>query len=63
MPVPKKADVTADWRIESGVVTFPAMSYAITPPVIPSLPIVGSDQRFPLRRIFCIGRNYAEHAR
>lgn len=24
---------------------------------------MGSDQRFPVRRIFCIGRNYAEHAR
>ena len=40
-----------------------AMSYAITPPTIPSLPILGSDQRFPIRRVFCIGRNYAEHAR
>ena len=39
------------------------MSYAITPPAVPSLPIIGSDQRFPVRRIFCIGRNYAEHAR
>ncbi|WP_430387652.1 fumarylacetoacetate hydrolase family protein [Dyella sp. 20L07] len=39
------------------------MSYAITPPTVPSLPIIGSDQRFPVRRIFCIGRNYAEHAR
>ncbi|WP_199099351.1 fumarylacetoacetate hydrolase family protein [Dyella sp. ASV21] len=39
------------------------MSYAITPPRLPSLPIVGSEQRFPVRRIFCIGRNYAEHAR
>lgn len=39
------------------------MSYAITPPTIPSLPIIGSEQRFPVRRIFCIGRNYAEHAR
>jgi fumarylpyruvate hydrolase len=39
------------------------MSYAISPPPVPSLPIIGSDQRFPLRRIFCIGRNYAEHAR
>jgi len=39
------------------------MSYAITPPAIPSLPIIGSDQRFAVRRIFCIGRNYAEHAR
>jgi fumarylpyruvate hydrolase len=39
------------------------MSYAITPPAISSLPILGSDQRFPVRRVFCIGRNYAEHAR
>ena len=39
------------------------MTYAITPPPVSSLPIAGSDQRFPVRRIFCIGRNYAEHAR
>jgi fumarylpyruvate hydrolase len=39
------------------------MSYAITPPAVSSLPVIGSDLRFPVRRIFCIGRNYAEHAR
>jgi len=39
------------------------MTYAIAPPAVPSLPIIGSDQRFPIRRVFCIGRNYAEHAR
>ena len=39
------------------------MTYAIAAPAQPSLPILGSDQRFPVRRIFCIGRNYAEHAR
>lgn len=39
------------------------MNYALPPPVLPSLPIVGSDQRFAVRRVFCIGRNYAEHAR
>ena len=27
------------------------------------LPIVGSDEMFPVRRIYCIGRNYAAHAR
>jgi fumarylpyruvate hydrolase len=27
-----------------------------------SLPVEGSDDRFPVRRIYCIGRNYAEHA-
>jgi fumarylpyruvate hydrolase len=37
--------------------------YALPLPAVPSLPIVGSDQRFAVRRIFCIGRNYAEHAR
>ena len=29
----------------------------------PSVEIAGSDDRFPVRRIFCVGRNYAEHAR
>jgi len=28
-----------------------------------SLPIVGSDLRFPVRRIYCIGRNYAAHVK
>jgi fumarylpyruvate hydrolase len=37
-----------------------------TLPPIPApitLPILGSTQRFPVRRIFCVGRNYAEHSR
>jgi fumarylpyruvate hydrolase len=29
----------------------------------PVLPIAGSDEMFPVRRIYCIGRNYAAHAR
>lgn len=34
------------------------------PPAAPAaLAIAGSDRRFPVRRIYCIGRNYAEHAR
>ena len=28
----------------------------------PSLPVLGTDARFPIRRIYCVGRNYAEHA-
>jgi fumarylpyruvate hydrolase len=28
-----------------------------------TIPIAGSDERFPVRRIYCIGRNYAAHAR
>ena len=31
------------------------------PPI--SVPILGDDQRFPVRRVFCVGRNYAEHAK
>ncbi len=37
--------------------------FAIAPPVQPSVAIAGSDERFPVRRIFCVGRNYAEHSR
>ena len=37
------------------------MEYAIGSWEIPSLPIVGSNARFPVRRIFCVGRNYVEH--
>jgi 2-keto-4-pentenoate hydratase/2-oxohepta-3-ene-1,7-dioic acid hydratase in catechol pathway len=30
---------------------------------IPSLAVEGSDARFPVGRIYCVGRNYADHAR
>jgi fumarylpyruvate hydrolase len=39
------------------------MSYVITPPARPSLAVAGSEDRFAVRRIYCVGRNYAEHAR
>jgi fumarylpyruvate hydrolase len=32
-----------------------------TPPAV-TLPVVGTDARFPVRRVYCIGRNYAAHA-
>jgi fumarylpyruvate hydrolase len=37
--------------------------YVIEPPAIPSLPVAGDTRRFPVNRIYCVGRNYAEHAR
>ena len=40
-----------------------AMAFVFTPPPTPSLPVVGTNARFPVRRIFCVGRNYADHAR
>ena len=36
--------------------------YAIDPPDIVSMEIAGSDQRFPVRRVYCLGRNYRAHA-
>ncbi|HEX9857542.1 MAG TPA: fumarylacetoacetate hydrolase family protein [Paracoccaceae bacterium] len=37
--------------------------HVIPCPAQPSLPVAGTAARFPVRRIFCVGRNYAEHAR
>lgn len=38
------------------------MSLLFDLPAAPSVPILGSDARYPVRRIFCVGRNYAAHA-
>jgi fumarylpyruvate hydrolase len=38
------------------------MDFAVPPPPIPSVPVIGAAP-FPVRRIFCVGRNYAAHAR
>jgi fumarylpyruvate hydrolase len=39
------------------------MSFVIPPSPPPSVEIVGSGERFPVHRIYCVGRNYAKHAR
>ena len=36
--------------------------YVIAPQPRPALPVVGSPKFFPVHRIYCVGRNYAEHA-
>jgi fumarylpyruvate hydrolase len=36
--------------------------YVIEPPKVSAVPVLGGGL-FPVRRIFCVGRNYAEHAR
>jgi fumarylpyruvate hydrolase len=36
--------------------------FIITLPPVPAVPVAGGS-RFPVRRIFCVGRNYAEHVR
>lgn len=37
--------------------------YAFPPQPVPTVAIAGAGRRFPVRRIFCVGRNYAAHAR
>ena len=39
------------------------MSYVIQAPAQVSVPVVGKTERFPVRRIYCVGRNYVEHAK
>ena len=38
------------------------MNYVVPVPRTVSLPVVGSDARFPVRRVYCVGRNYVAHA-
>lgn len=38
------------------------MSYVFQPAPPVSVPVVGRGERFPVRRIYCVGRNYVEHA-
>ena len=39
------------------------MSYVIAAPIQPSVPVTGSADGFPVHRIYCVGRNYVDHAK
>ncbi len=39
------------------------MNYLFTPPAPVSVPVVGETAQFPVQRIYCVGRNYEEHAK
>ena len=39
------------------------MNLEFAPPMAPTVEVAGSDARFPVHRIYCVGRNYAAHAR
>jgi fumarylpyruvate hydrolase len=39
------------------------METVIPIPAMPAIPVQGSSAFFPVRRIYCVGRNYADHAR
>jgi fumarylpyruvate hydrolase len=42
---------------------FPMTDFAFSPPATQSVEIAGIAQRFPVHRIYCVGRNYADHVR
>ena len=39
------------------------MSFVFEPTPTVSLPVVGQPERFPVHRVYCVGRNYEEHAK
>ncbi|MFD0666141.1 fumarylacetoacetate hydrolase family protein [Ramlibacter sp. MAHUQ-53] len=39
------------------------MSFVFPPPAVVSVPVVGRSERFPVARVYCVGRNYEEHAK
>jgi fumarylpyruvate hydrolase len=39
------------------------MNYVLSPWDLPSVPVAGHQEHFPVRHIYCVGRNYADHAR
>ncbi|MDO8411460.1 MAG: fumarylacetoacetate hydrolase family protein [Phenylobacterium sp.] len=38
-------------------------AYVLAPPPVVAVPVLGEDGQFPVRRILCVGRNYAAHRR
>src|SRR5579859_687137 len=49
-------------RRPSSIAPEVPMAYAVPAPAVTTIPVVGGDP-FPVRRIYCVGRNYAAHAR
>lgn len=39
------------------------MEYLFSPPPVVAVPVVGESRSFPVHRIYCVGRNYEEHAK
>ena len=42
---------------------MPDITYPFAPPAVVSVPVLGRPERFPVHRIYCVGRNYEEHAK
>ncbi len=43
--------------------TLTMTTYVLPPAPQVSVPVVGTTERFPVRRVYCVGRNYEEHAK
>ena len=43
-------------------ISSPDATYVFAPAPVPTLPVAGSQALFPVHRIYCVGRNFAEHA-
>lgn len=39
------------------------MSYVVNPPAVIGVPVLGTADHFPVNRVYCVGRNYEEHAK
>lgn len=39
------------------------MSYVVEVAERVAVPVVGEEAKYPVRRVYCVGRNYASHAR
>src|SRR5690606_11496986 len=39
------------------------MNYVFEPSMPVAVPVAGDERQFPVRRVYCVGRNYAAHAR
>src|SRR5262245_13794508 len=51
------------WPVKRPERERPRMSFVFPPRAPFSAPILGRDDGFPIGRIYCVGRNYAAHAR
>src|SRR5580698_11002327 len=47
----------------SGFFSGGFMAYVFPPAPVASVPVAGTTEQFPVRRIYCVGRNYEAHAR
>ena len=56
---PASIALAADTGAEAGET---GGEFVIPAPPAPSLPVAGTARRFPVRRVYCVGRNYAAHA-